>query len=76
MKIKKMTDEQCLGKFIEMLDERVSINTGFVRDDEKDIFTHQVVQITCGDLVSTSQPMPLAMPMRPATVEEMGETLN
>jgi hypothetical protein len=76
MKIKKMTDEECIQKFLEFLEDRVSINTGFVRDPETGNLTHQVIQITCGDLVSLSQPQPLEVILRPATGQEIGATVN
>lgn len=71
-----MTDEECLTKFIEFLDERIEINTGFVRDPETGNITHQVVQISCGDFVTVSQPEPLEMVLRPATAAEIGATVN
>ncbi len=76
MKIKKMTDEECIQKFLEFLDERITINTAFVRDQETGNLTHQVVQVSCGDLVSLSQPQPLEVILRPATGEETGATVN
>lgn len=75
MKIKKMTDEECLQKFLEFLSERVSINTLFVQDDA-DNLTHQILQIKCGEFVSVSEPEPLAVVLRPATGEELGATVN
>lgn len=76
MKIKKMTDEECIQKFLEFLEDRVTINTGFVRDPETGNLTHQVIQVSCGDLVSLSQPQPLEVILRPATGEETGATVN
>jgi hypothetical protein len=76
LKIKKMTDEECIQKFLEFLDERITINTAFVRDQETGNLTHQVVQVSCGDLVSLSQPQPLEVILRPATGEETGATVN
>lgn len=76
MKIKKMTDEECIQKFLEFLDERITINTAFVLDQETGNLTHQVVQVSCGDLVSLSQPQPLEVILRPATGEETGATVN
>lgn len=76
MKIKKMNDEECIQKFLEFLDERVTINTAFVRDPETGNLTHQIIQVSCGDLVSLSQPQPLEVILRPATGEETGATVN
>ena len=76
MKIKKMTDEECLNKFLEFLNERITLNTGFVRDPDSGNITHQVVQISCGDYVTVSQPEPLDIPLRVATGEEIGATVN
>lgn len=76
MKIKKMTDEECLKTFLEFLSERVTINTGFVRDPESGNVTHQVIQITCGEFTTVSQPTPLEVVLRPATGTEQGATVN
>jgi hypothetical protein len=75
MKIKKMNDEECLNKFVEFLQERVGIDTIFVADDRGN-GTHQILKITCGEFVTYSNPEPLAVPVRPATAEELGETVN
>lgn len=76
MKIKKMNDEECLGKFLEFLETRVSINTGFVRDEETGNITHQIVEVRCGEYVSVSQPQPLEVALRVADADELGVTLN
>lgn len=76
MKIKNMTDEKCLTKFLEFLEQRIELNTGFVTDPETGNITHQVVQVSCGKMVSMSQPEPLAVILRPATGEEIGATVN
>lgn len=75
MKIKKMTDEECLQAAIELLETRVSVTTGFIPNDEG-TFTHQVLQISCGDFVTVSQPQPLENPVRFATAAEQGITVN
>lgn len=83
MKIKKMmaaieaaSDEECMEVFLELLAKRVTINTGFVFDDEEKTLTHQILSITCGELQSVSTPEKLEVPLRPATGEELGETVN
>lgn len=76
MKIKKMNDEECLKTFIDMLETRVAMNTAFVRDEETGNITHQVVQLVCGEFSSFTQPQPLANPLRLATAEEQGATVN
>lgn len=76
MKIKKMNDEECLQKFLEFLNERVTLNTGFIADPDTGNITHQVIQISCGDYVTVSQPEPLDTMLRLATAEEQGITVN
>lgn len=76
MKLKKMTDEECLQKFLEFLEDRVTIDTGFISDPETGNLTHQVIQVSCGDFASLSQPQPLEVVLRPATGAEMGVTVN
>lgn len=73
--IKEMTDENCLNAAIQLLEQRVSINTGFIPNDEG-TFTHQVLQISCGEYVTVSQPQPLEFPLRFASAEEQGATIN
>ena len=76
MKIKKMTDEKCLEIFLELLNDRISIETGFIKDEANDNITHQVLQITCGEYVTLSQPEQLGVVLRPATGAEIGATVN
>lgn len=83
MKIKKIlssiedfSDEECMEIFLALLAERVIINTGFLKDEESDNLVHQILQVHCGDLVSVSEPEVLAVPLRPATGQELGETVN
>lgn len=71
-----MTDEECLTKFLEFLETRVSINTAFVRDDDTGNITHQIVEVRCGEYVSVSAPQPLEVALRIADADETGVTLN
>jgi hypothetical protein len=75
MKIKKMNDEECLAKVLELLQDRVTITTLFVAD-ERGNGTHQVLKITCGGFTFYSNPEPLAIPVRPVTAEELGAAVN
>lgn len=77
MKIAKMTDEQALAKFVEFLETRISITTGFAMTKEKDdTITHQFLKIRCGDLEVVSQPEKLESPLRLATGAELGVAVN
>ena len=76
IKTKKFTDEECMDLFIELLKTRVAVNTGFVMDKENGNITHQVIQITCGELKSVSEPQPLKEVLRVATGSEQGATVN
>jgi hypothetical protein len=76
MKIKKMSDEECLSKFVEFLEERISITTNFVVDPDTDLITHQLMVIKCGDLATMSHPEQLELPLRVATGTEIGATVN
>ena len=71
-----MNDDEVMQLFIEMLNTRVGLNTAFVQDNDTGNITHQVVRITCGELVSMSSPELLEMPMRPALAEEVGASVN
>lgn len=75
MKINKMTDEECLTKFLKFLEGRVAVDTVFVQDDNGNL-THQILKITCGEYATVSQPEELAVPLRPATADELGATVN
>jgi hypothetical protein len=76
MKIKKMTDRQCLDTVAELMDTRVGITTLFVQDKETDLLTHQILNIQCGEENLVSNPQKLEVPLRVATAEEMGVTVN
>ena len=76
MKISKMNDKECIDKFTEMLEERVSVTTSFLQNKESGILTHQILQIECGEEQRASQPQLLANPLRIADAEDLGETVN
>lgn len=75
MKIKKLTDKECLDTFIDLLTNRITLDTGFVEDDKGNL-THQVVQVSCGEFVSNSQPEELRVPLRPSTGVELGAAVH
>lgn len=74
MKIKKMTDEQALAFFSELLATRVRLGTAYVSDPETGVLTHQLILITCGELAVQSSPEKLAVPLMP--VVPKNETVN
>ncbi len=76
MKIGKMTDEKCLSKFLEMLEDRVNVTTRFLVEPSSGNITHQVLQVSCGSLVSVSKPQPLEVILRPATAPEVDALIN
>lgn len=77
MKLEKMSDEKVLQAFIEMLETRVAITTGFAKTDpDEPNLTHQFITITCGEHSLTSQPEELDVPLRIATGAEIGATVN
>lgn len=76
MKIKKMTDEECLKAFIEMLETRISITTGFISENDNGNITHQILQVSCGEYATVSAPERLEVELRVATAEELGATVN
>lgn len=71
--IKDWSDEDCLDLLIQLLENRISINTGFVPDEDTGILTHQILVLKCGELQSVSQPQELAVPLRSANAEELTE---
>ena len=76
MKVRKMTDQQALDKFIELLESRVSITTAFTNADEDGKLTHQFLRVRCGDLEVISKPEELEVPLRVITAAELGATVN
>ena len=70
MKIKKMTDEQALKTFSELLATRIKLGTAYVSDPETGVLTHQLLLITCGDLKLQSSPEALAVPLMPVVPKE------
>ena len=65
MKIKKMTNEQALNAFSELLATRIKLGTAYVSDPETGVLTHQLLLITCGDLKFQSSPEALVVPLMP-----------
>jgi hypothetical protein len=71
------TDEQHLQRFLSLFEEgRISINTGFVPDEETGYLTQQVLEVSCGEYTMVSAPQPLAIPLMTAPIAETGITLN
>lgn len=70
MKIKKLTDQQCLDFFQELLATRVKLGTAYVADAETGVLTHQVILITAGDIKVQSAPEPLTVPLMPVVPKE------
>ena len=70
MKIKKMTDEQCLETCQELLATRVRLGTAYIADPETGVLTHQLILITCGDIKVQSAPEPLMVPLMPVVPKE------
>lgn len=70
MKIKKMTDAQCLATFSELLATRVRLGTAYVSDPETGVLTHQMLLITCGDQKLQSAPEALIVPLMPVVPKE------
>lgn len=61
-RINDWTDEECLIEFSKFL-ERVGISTQFVQNED-DLFTHQVLTISCGDKIILSDPQELEWPLQ------------
>lgn len=70
MKIKKLTDQQCLDFFQELLATRVKLGTAYVADAETGVLTHQVILVTIGDIRVESPPEPLIVPLMPVIPKE------
>lgn len=70
MKIKNLSDRECLDLFIKMLEKRVSIETAFVREIDTGRFTHQVLKVSCGDLMTVSEPEELEWPLQLAGLDD------
>lgn len=55
------SDEECLYNFTKFLD-RVQIGSGFVQD-ENGFFTHEIVEMKCGESILQSDPLELDWPL-------------
>lgn len=76
MKIKKLTDQQCLDLFQELLATRIKLGTAYVADAETGVLTHQVILITSGDLKVQSKPEQLMYPLLPIINKDDNVTVN
>lgn len=74
-KIKEWSDEKCLAKAIELIEDRVTISTAFVANDEG-VLTHQVLVLTSGEYSTESGPAPLEVPLIPANAEQLKKTVQ
>lgn len=74
--VNEMTDEEALKTFIDLLENRVSITTGFLTTGEGDVFTHQFLKVRCGELEVTSAPEILGIPLVVAPASEQVITIH
>lgn len=70
MKIKKMTDGQCMEIFQKLIASRVKLGTAYVSDPDTGVLTHQLLLITCGEISVQSSPEPLMYPLMPVVSPE------
>lgn len=66
--LEKWSDEECLNYFTMFLN-RIEVGSGFLQDDNG-FFTHEVLQIACGEKMTTSDPMRLDWPLEPVRMPE------
>ena len=66
--VSEWTDEQCLGVFLNLLKDRVEIGTGFLVTEPSNFITHQVIEIKCGELTTSSGAEALEIPLQLADV--------
>lgn len=71
-----ISDEEILKQLIDWMEDRVAISTGFIPDEDTGVLTHQILQITCGEYTTVSNPEPLAIPLRPVGGDELDVTIN
>lgn len=76
LNIGELNEQERLLLVLQLIESGVEINTAFVKDEESDVFTHQLMRISCGDYATLSQPEPLGTPLRPATGAELNQTVN
>jgi hypothetical protein len=75
--INEMSDQEKLTTFLELIEAGVEINTAFVKENEEtDVFTHQLVRISCGDYNTLSQPEMLNTALVPASGAQLNQTVN
>jgi len=74
--IENLDTQERLKLFLQLIESGVEVNTAFIKDEQTDVFTHQILKISCGDYATLSQPEVLATPLRPATGGELGQTVN
>lgn len=62
----ELDDKECVAIVLELLRDRIQIDTAFVQDFASGILTHQVLILRCGDEETASSPEPLSTPLVPA----------
>lgn len=68
LNIPQWTNEQCFGVFLNLLASRVEIGTGFLVTEPSNFITHQTIEITCGELTTSSGPEALEIPLQVADI--------
>lgn len=72
--IENGTDQEVLEAFLQFVTTRVSITTGYTRNDEG-VVTHAMTILRCGDLEGASVPQALSVPFLPLE-PKTEETVN
>lgn len=67
LELKNKTDKEVLNLFMQFLDDRVSIVSGFLQNEEDGQVTHQFIRIQCGELETVSAPQEMEVPLQPVT---------
>ncbi len=70
-----MTNQQILGIFIWLMNNKIDVVSKF-EEDEHGIVTHQSLEIYCGDLMASTDPSELEKPMVALASCEDKKTVN
>lgn len=72
-----MSDQDKLITAVHLLENGVEINTAFIKDeDNPDVYTHQVLRVSCGEFEVYSSPEAMQTPLKIATAEDLGQRVN
>jgi hypothetical protein len=74
--VTKLTDQECMDEFINLLNTRVVLGVSYIMDPSTSFITHHLLTIQVGDLQGSSEPEELPAPLTFPPISDTNITVN